>query len=383
MSQEKANAERRISKPTRRRVVKKTVQVPYDAFFHEGFKAERAGDLPKAADSYEAAIREKPDLALAWYNYGDALLAMKRIDSAIEALRHAVQLAPETALYSYDLGLALYDTGRYAEAKKFFAPIVAQDAKLKRASSNLGLAAMTNLALCELELGNPKEGVKVLEPTQKTAAELLYNFGKLNYHGKHLGRSLTLVQAAALLQPKSEDIMHLLGDIFIDLKRNNEAQTALESATKLNPRCAYAWYDLGVARANLKQGKKARLAFVKARKIAPGYPSIYYGLACLDALEQKNDAAFKNLEVALRLGYKDIKHMRVDTDLRELHRDRRWKELLSRTAQQIAVAQTELRVDSDIPQHKMFFAQGTTAEEIAEVVLKEAKRRFSDGNGKS
>ena len=285
-----------------------------------------SGDLPLA--DYEAAVREKPDSALAWYNYGDALLALERRDEAIEALGQAVRLAPKTPLYCYDLGLALYGAGRYADAREQFAPIVALDPKLERASSNLGLSSMTNLSLCDMELGHPDEGAKILDPARETAVSLLYNMGMLHYRAKHLARALPLVQAAAALQPKSENTVHLLGNVLMDLKREDEALAVLERATKLKPPCAYAWYDLGLTRARLKQGKQARTAFLRARKLAPDFPWVYYDLACLDALEKKHDAAFKNLALALTRGFCDVMRLRRDPDLLSLRRDSRWKALV-------------------------------------------------------
>lgn len=103
----------------------------HDFFIDIGIRAERSGALPLAVDLYEAAARRKPDSALAWYNLGDALLAMNRLEDATVALRKAVELAPKTALFHYDLGLALYQVGRFDEAAKEFEPIVAADPQLK------------------------------------------------------------------------------------------------------------------------------------------------------------------------------------------------------------------------------------------------------------
>ncbi len=66
-------------------------------------RAERSGALPLALDLYEAAVRHKPNSALAWYNLGDALLALKRFEEAVIALRKAVELSPKTTLFHYDL----------------------------------------------------------------------------------------------------------------------------------------------------------------------------------------------------------------------------------------------------------------------------------------
>lgn len=71
----------------------------HDFFIDIGVRAERSGALPLALDLYEAAVRRKPNSALAWYNFGDALLALKRFDEAVIALRKAVELSPKTTLF--------------------------------------------------------------------------------------------------------------------------------------------------------------------------------------------------------------------------------------------------------------------------------------------
>jgi len=70
-------------------------------------------------------------------------------------------------------------------------------------------------------------------------------------------------------------------------------------ATTLNPCFTDAWYDLGVTLSRLKQCKRARACFLKALSLDPKYEWAYYDLACLDALEDKPNAAFENLHNAV------------------------------------------------------------------------------------
>jgi len=306
----------------------------HDFYIDAGLSAERSGELPLALDLYEQAVRSQPDSALAWYNLGDALLALERFEEAVSALRKAVELSPKTTLFHYDLGLALYELGRHAEASKEFAPIIATDPRLKRASSNLHLSSMTNFALCQDELGRSKEAAKILAPAQRTAVNILYNLGRINYRAKKLDPALSFARAAELLTPKSEEVVHLVGSILMETKLKAEAVEVLLRATKLNPKCSYAWYDLGVTLTRLKQNKQARLYFQKALRLNPTYGWTHYCLACLDALERKPDDAFRNLDQAVEHGFHKIAHLRRDTDLSSLRRDPRWKTLLSKLSNQ-------------------------------------------------
>lgn len=301
----------------------------HDFLLDVGVRAERRGELASALDLYANAVSAQPDSALAWYNYGDVLLALKRYEEAIAPLSSAVQLSPQTALFHYDLGLALYRLDRHEEASKEFAGIVANDPQLKRASSVLVLSSLTNLALAQEDLGRPDEAAQTLRPALQTAINILYNLGRFNLRAKHAVQAIGFLQAAALLAPESEDIIHGVGRTLMDLKRESEALPFLVKATKLNPLCTDAWYDLGVTLSRLKQRKKARSCFVKTIRQDQNYVWAYYDLACLDALERKRNAAFQNLGKAIALGFEDAGYLRRDDDFRSLRPDTRWKAMLA------------------------------------------------------
>jgi tetratricopeptide (TPR) repeat protein len=302
----------------------------HDFLLDLGVRAERRNELQSALELYENAAAAQPESPLAWYNYGDVLLALGQYEESILPLSNAVQLSPHTALFHYDLGLALLELGRHEEASKEFARITIDDPQLKRASSTLVLSSLTNLALAQDSLGKPREAAHTLQPALRTAIDIIYNLGRFNLRAKRAAEASRLLRAAALLAPESEDIIHGVGCALMDLNRESEAAPFLIKATKLNPRCTGAWYDLGVTLSRLTQRKKARSCFVRALRLDPKYAWAYYDLACLDALERKRNAAFENLDRAITLGFRDIRHLRRDADLRSLRGDARWKPMLAR-----------------------------------------------------
>jgi predicted Zn-dependent protease len=62
----------------------------------------------------------------------------------------------------------------------------------------------------------------------------------------------------------------------------------------------------------------------------PTEPVFHYNLACSLVLTGDLDAACEALEAAVRLGYRDLAHMRRDGDLRRLRRDTRFEVLNER-----------------------------------------------------
>jgi tetratricopeptide (TPR) repeat protein len=208
-----------------------------------------------------------------------------------------------------------------------FGPIVADDPELKRASSHLGISALTNLALGLESGGEPLKAAKVLEPARGVAANVLYNLGRLNLLAGRLAEALPSAEAAALLEPESEEVVHLAGRILLGLKRESDAEVFLRRAVGLNSTCAMAWYDLGVTLARQKRRRDARACFTKSIRLDPTHAWSYYDVACLDALQSKRDAAFRNLRRAVSHGLVDLDHMNSDPDLRGIRRDVRWKAL--------------------------------------------------------
>jgi tetratricopeptide (TPR) repeat protein len=313
----------------------------HDKFLDMGFRAERAGKLRSALLLYEKAVAANPDSAVAWYNYGDVLLAQNKPSRALEPLQKAVALSPDIPLYHYDLGRALYDLGRYNEAKQEFAGIVKADPHLQRASSGLVQAAMTNLALSEDQLENPLKGVTVLRPALQTAEEILYNLARLNLRAKKPALALPLFQAAALLAPRDEPTVHGVGSALMDLGRHAEAIEHLRRATRLDRKCEDAWYSLGVSLAIVKRNKEARSCFKRALLLNRRNTWTHYGLACLAALEGHKNAAFSSLEKALTLDFDNLAHLQRDKDLRSLRQDARWKTIVKKLREKSLTAEPD------------------------------------------
>jgi predicted Zn-dependent protease len=69
----------------------------------------------------------------------------------------------------------------------------------------------------------------------------------------------------------------------------------------------------------------AELTFLR-----PNEPENWYNLACSYALVGQKDRAFDALDRAVSLGYNDVDWIMKDKDLKVLHADPRFKEILGR-----------------------------------------------------
>lgn len=75
----------------------------------------------------------------------------------------------------------------------------------------------------------------------------------------------------------------------------------------------------------MKNGLKARPCFRRVLELDAKYSWAWYDLACLDALEQKPAAAFRNLYKSIECGFKDVDYLLRDADFKNIQEDPRWK----------------------------------------------------------
>lgn len=88
------------------------------------------GEYEEAIESYQQAIRLKPNYAEAYSSLGDAEFSLRRYQQAIEAYKQAARLRPDMAEAYYNLGMAYLETGDRASAIVQLRQLQALDAKL-------------------------------------------------------------------------------------------------------------------------------------------------------------------------------------------------------------------------------------------------------------
>ena len=218
-----------------------------------GHSRDLAGNAPAALRLFEEAVRRNPQEPLGWYNLGDALLEVSRPAEAALALARAVALAPSSALFRYDLGLALHRLERFAEAEEHLRAALGSDPLLARGRSAVGVNAAVTLALCQDARGEVAAAVATLEPARSLAVSILYNLGRLKLTAGDAEGASPCLLAAALIAPDEEDVRHLAGAALMQLGRGDEAEEHLAHATRLDPACVGAWYDRGC---NLARAKR-------------------------------------------------------------------------------------------------------------------------------
>ena len=118
-----------------------------------------------------------------------------------------------------------------------------------------------NRAIYALKSGNLAEGRKHLDKVYKFAPDspqLNFLYGYLFMGLKDLDKSESYLSRAAVLDPRREQTLALLGWVQFQRKQDHDAQTSLEQAIAINPHDFLAHNLLAHACLNLKEYEKAR-----------------------------------------------------------------------------------------------------------------------------
>ena len=108
-----------------------------------------------------------------------------------------------------------------------------------------------------------------------------------------------------------------------------EAAAAWQRVVEANPVNARFWNSFGDAAYGNKDYRKAIQAYEKALELGAGFPSnAAYNIACCYALLGEKEQAFKWLQKAFDMGFRNLAHSQQDSDLVSLHDDPRFNKIV-------------------------------------------------------
>ena len=184
---------------------------------------------------------------------GLILVVLEKFDGARPFLEAAVQLAPSDSMAHYYLGRLYYTIQRFPQAPSEFQTAVSLDPTYVKAYDNLGLA-LEALGDEEAAIESYHKAIELNED-QKLRNEWPYlNLGKFLVTRNRYQESLSLVQKAVELNPKSAEAYYVLGKVLAKLGKDSEALAALKHSTLNDPKYGEAHYLL--SRIYLKRGQE-------------------------------------------------------------------------------------------------------------------------------
>ena len=195
---------------------------------HDAILAIESGQPQQAVPLLEQVVADNPQMYIAQYQLGVALVRQRKYREAIPPLENAVALLPDSSMAHYELGFALFETGVWKTAAAHFELAVSRMPKF--ADAHFSLAAVYARIDRVPEAVQELETALALNP-QHSRAHLL------------LGRILTLqgrpadglphLEQAAALEPDLAEVYLFLADAYARLGRVEDARRARDQAERL------------------------------------------------------------------------------------------------------------------------------------------------------
>ncbi len=178
-----------------------------------------AGSEKKLTDDATSANHE---------NYAVSLVAVGRIDEAVEQLEGALRLDPNRATAHYRLGTALMIQGSRDDAADHFRRAIDLDTSFPEAHNSLG--ALFHLAGNVVEAERHYRRTLQLDPAHAGAHR---NLGNILLGAERFGEAESEFRDALALRPESADAYIGLGQALAGQGKRGEAQAAFDRARAL------------------------------------------------------------------------------------------------------------------------------------------------------
>jgi tetratricopeptide (TPR) repeat protein len=290
----------------------------------QALAAQRSGDLNNAIRLYREVLKQRPELAEIHSNIGAALVQQGRVAEAIPEYNLTLKARPGNPAVTLNLALAHYKLGEYDKVDALLLPLQPQQ------PDNLQMALL--LAASLMQRNESDKVIDVLTPlASRFPADraLAFLLGTALLNEGQVTRAQTVLDRI-LRDGESAETQLLLGAIRLRAREFNAAIENLKRAAELNPDLpeVHSYYGRALRAAGntpaatdqfraelarnpndfvsnleisvlLKQEgslAEARKCLAAALRIRPDDPGALYQLASIDVMEGRNEPARATLE---------------------------------------------------------------------------------------
>jgi tetratricopeptide (TPR) repeat protein len=198
--------------------------------FERGQSAHARGEMEKALEFYEQAIKVRPEFPEAEFQRGNALVSLSRFEEAEQAFRRAILLKKNWSLPYSALGALLMRRQRDVDATGAFRQALAVDPQ-----DNVALRLLSEIRLRE---GDQKEALELAKrATLATDAPSSAWVGLAIAERANNNREVARKVLDKVLSDEPNNLAALLerSDLFTDEKAYDLAIADLQAAAKLRP----------------------------------------------------------------------------------------------------------------------------------------------------
>ena len=267
-----------------------------ETYFLRGNAKYELGLYHAAIADYTAAIRLKPDFALAYFNRGVAKANLKQYDAAISDYTQALRLKPADAGAYNNRGLAK------EMLKEYFAAIADYDMAIHLKPDYA--FAYNNRGIAKAELGQYFLAISdydIAIHLKPNYADAYNNRGTTKADLKQYFRAISDYDMAIRLKPDLASAYYNRGHAKADLKQYEAAIADYDMAIRLKPDFFNAYFNRGVAKADLKQYFRAISDYDMAIRLKPNYAGAYYNRGYAKDNLKQYAAAISDYTQAIRI----------------------------------------------------------------------------------
>jgi predicted O-linked N-acetylglucosamine transferase (SPINDLY family) len=278
-----------------------------DALHLLGIVAAQTNNPSLAAELIGKAIEINPNSSQAYFNLGNALQELKRLDEALMNYDKAIALKPDYADAFNNRANTLLSLNRLDEALMSYDKAIAFKPDFANAFINRG-NVLKKLNSLDDSLTSYDKAL-ALKPGHP---EALYNRGNALQELNRLDDSLTSYDKAITFKPDYADAFNNRGNALKKLNRLDEALASYDKAIAFKPDYADAFNNRGDALQELNRLDDALASYDKALALKPGFPEALYNRGnALQELNRLVDALTSyDKALALKPGYPEALYNR-------------------------------------------------------------------------
>jgi tetratricopeptide (TPR) repeat protein len=242
--------------------------------YNLGLAFRKKGYYTEALGEYELALHRGEDRDLVEQAKAEVLLLNRDHAGALVLYDSLLKRQPKNAKLWNERGVALHQTGRYAEAKDSYRRAVEAEPGYALALNNLGVALY--------HAGDPEAAFEAFRRAlddHGTFIKARLNQALLLFKGKRMQLSLEAYRKVLVVDSEHPVAWNGVGLVLAELRKFEDAKNAFARAIQARPRYAEAHYNLSFTLSNLGDFEGALRATKTALEMDPFYVAQKFELA--------------------------------------------------------------------------------------------------------
>lgn len=263
----------------------------------EALLASDRGDLGAAVAGFREALRQDPTLSGTRQDLGLAFVKLGRWGEALETFAELAQRQPEAVEVAYFHALALFNSGRAAEAEREARRALRLDAGAAAAHTLLGIILAARGG-ADAEASEALAQAAALDPTSFDAQ---FYLGRVQYAMSDFAAAVVSLRAAVKLNQKHAQARFFLGTALESAGESEAALAEYQRLVEIDPQSAIGQVGLGALQ--VKQGKieEAIATLKRAVALDPKIFEAHWALGRALALAERFPEAVEALRTAVAL----------------------------------------------------------------------------------